>query len=59
MLAGLLSLLGGALNWHIVTNPSKLFNRLLGDIGARVIYVLIGIALMIVGIGRLVGLDWF
>ncbi len=59
MLAGLLGLLGGALNWRIVTNPDKLFNRLLGNTGARVIYVLIGIALILVGVGRLVGLDWF
>jgi len=59
ILAGLLSLFGGALNWHIVTNPDKLFNRLLGDTGIRVIYVLVGIVLIIVGIGRLVGLNWF
>ena len=59
ILAGLLGLLGGALNWRIVTNSGKLFNRLLGNTGARAIYVLVGIVLIIVGIGRLVGLDWF
>ena len=59
ILAGLLGLLGGALNWHIVTNSGKLFNRLLGDTAARVIYALVGTVLIILGIGQLVGIDWF
>ncbi len=54
ILAGLLSILGAALNWGIIMRPGKLFNRLVGEKAARPIYVAVGIVLFVLGIGRLV-----
>ncbi len=53
-LAGLLSILGAALNWGIIMRPGKLFNRLVGEKAARPIHVAVGVALFVLGIGRLV-----
>ena len=55
ILAGLLSILGAALNWGIIMRPGKLFNRLVGEKAARPIYVAVGIMLFVLGIGRLIG----
>jgi Na+/H+ antiporter NhaD/arsenite permease-like protein len=55
---GMLIMIGAALNWGIVSRPGKLFNRILGDAVARIVYFVAGIFLFIVGIGRLIGADW-
>jgi len=52
---GLLAILGAALNWRIVNNPGKLFNRLLGDTAARGIYAAVGVVLIVLGAMRLGG----
>lgn len=54
---GLLILIGAALNWRIITRSGKLFNRLLGDTGARVLYGLAGVVFIILGITQLVGIN--
>lgn len=56
---GILTMVGAALNWGIVTRPGKLFNRIFGDTVARIIYFVAGIFLFVVGIGRLIGANWF
>jgi uncharacterized membrane protein YuzA (DUF378 family) len=56
---GTLTMVGAALNWGIVTRPGKLFNRIFGDTVARIIYFVAGILLFVVGIGRLIGANWF
>jgi uncharacterized membrane protein YuzA (DUF378 family) len=56
---GILTMVGAALNWGIVTRPGKLLNRIFGDTVARIIYFVAGIFLFIVGIGRLIGANWF
>lgn len=55
---GVLTMLGAALNWRIVSHPGKLLNRLFGDSVARIIYFVAGILLFVVGVGRLIGADW-
>ncbi|HEX5808635.1 MAG TPA: hypothetical protein VFY25_08205 [Anaerolineales bacterium] len=56
---GILIMVGSVLNWAIVTRPGKLFNRIFGDTVARIIYFVAGIFLFVVGIGRLIGANWF
>ena len=56
---GVLIMVGAALNWGIVSRPGKLLNRLFGDTVARVIYFAAGIFLFVVGVGRLIGANWF
>jgi uncharacterized membrane protein YuzA (DUF378 family) len=56
---GILTMVGAALNWGIVTRPGKLLNRIFGDTVARIIYFVAGIFLFVVGIGRLIGTNWF
>ena len=56
ILIGLLSILGAALNWAIIMRPGKLFNRLVGEKAARPIYVVIGLVLIALGVGRLIGI---
>ena len=56
---GVLTMVGAALNWGIVSRSGKLFNRIFGDTVARIIYFGAGIFLFIVGIGRLIGANWF
>ena len=56
---GILIMVGAALNWGIVSRPGKLLNRLFGDTVARVVYFGAGIFLFLVGIGRLIGANWF
>jgi di/tricarboxylate transporter len=56
---GVLTMVGAALNWGIVTRPGKLLNRIFGDTVARIIYFVAGVFLFVVGIGRLIGANWF
>lgn len=56
---GTLAMLGAALNWRIVAGSGKLLNRLLGDTVARVIYFLIGLVVFVLGVGQLIGANWF
>jgi hypothetical protein len=55
---GVLAMLGSALNWRIVTHSGKLFNRLLGDRIARVIYFGVGVIVFIKGIELVIGARW-
>lgn len=56
---GVLTMVGSALNLGVVSRPGKLFNRIFGDTVARIIYFVAGIFLFVVGIGRLIGANWF
>lgn len=56
---GMLIMLGAALNWGVVSRSGKLLNRIVGDTVARIIYFVAGIFLFAVGIGRLIGANWF
>ncbi len=58
-LIGVLIMVGTALNWHIVTHSGKILNRIFGDTVARVIYMIVGIALFVLGVGQMLGLNWF
>jgi len=51
---GVLTIIGAALDWRIVSHSGKLLNRIFGDMIARAIYGAIGIVLIALGIGRLV-----
>ncbi len=53
--AGLLCILGAALNWSIIMRPGKLFNRLAGEAVARVVYIAIGFVLIVLGALRFGG----
>lgn len=55
---GVLAMLGSALNWRIVTHSGKLFNRLLGDKIARVIYFGVGVFVFVKGIELAIGAHW-
>jgi len=55
---GLLTLLGATFNWWIIMRPSRLFNRILGETVARIIYIIVGLLLILFGIGRLAGINW-
>lgn len=59
IVCGVLAMLGSALNWRIVTHSGKLFNMLLGDKIARVIYFGVGIFVFVKGIELLIGAHWF
>ena len=56
---GVLTMLGSALNWRIVSRPGKLINLIFGDTAARVIYFVAGILLFVVGISKWIGANWF
>ncbi len=56
---GVLSMLGAVLNWRIVSHSGKLLNLLLGDKPARVIYFAVGMFVMFLGVGKLIGANWF
>jgi len=56
---GILIMAGAALDWGIVSRPGKLLNRIFGDLVARIIYFISGIFLFAVGVGRLIGANWF
>ena len=55
---GALAMLGSALNWRIVTHSGKLFNRLLGDRIARILYFGVGLFVFIKGIELAIGANW-
>ena len=57
-MVGLLSMIGTSLNWRIVTHPGKILNRILGDTVARAIYMIVGVALFVLGMGQVFGLNW-
>ena len=52
---GALVMLGSALNWRIVTHSGKLFNRLLGDRIARILYFGVGLLVFVKGIELAIG----
>ena len=58
IVAGILAMLGSALNWRIVTHSGKLFNMLLGDKIARIIYFGVGVLVFIKGIELAIGASW-
>ena len=58
ILIGFLARLGAVFNLWIVTRSRRLFNMLLGDAAARVIYFIAGAFLFIRGIGFLIGRNW-
>ena len=55
ILVGLVSILGAIQNWHFVVGPGKLIPRLLGPKYARLFMILLGVALIILGMGILLG----
>ena len=57
ILLGLMSVIGSILNWRFVTRSGKLLNLLLGDTVARIIYVVIGVVVTLLGIAILTGLQ--
>jgi len=59
ILIGVLAMLGAVFNWWIITRSRRLFNLLLGDTAARVIYFAAGVFLFIRGAGLLIGKNWF
>jgi hypothetical protein len=52
---GLLSIVGALLNWRIAVGPGKLIPRLLGPAGAKIFMILIGLALIGLGIFITIG----
>ena len=58
VLIGMLSIIGSALNWSIVTRSRKLLNIVLGDMVARTIYIVVGVLLVLLGVGRILGTGW-
>ncbi len=55
---GAIAMLGAVFNWWIITRSRRLFNMLLGDKAARVIYFIVGALLFLRGIGQLLGKNW-
>lgn len=55
---GVLTMVGAALNWRIVTHPGKLLNMIFGDRIARSIAFLVGLYVFVLGIGQIIGLNW-
>lgn len=53
---GLLSILGALLNWRIIVGSGKLIPRLLGPAGAKIFMILLGLALIGLGICIWLGL---
>jgi len=58
IVAGILVMLGSAMDWRIITRPGKLINRILGDAAARVIYFGIGIFAFVKGIELAIDVHW-
>jgi uncharacterized membrane protein YuzA (DUF378 family) len=58
VLIGLFTMIGTLLKWRLVTHSGKLINLILGDSAARVIYIIIGFAFFILGLGQIFGLNW-
>ena len=57
-LCGVLTMVGAALNWRIVTHPGKLLNMIFGDTIARIIAFLVGLIVFALGIAEILGLNW-
>lgn len=57
-LIGVLTMVGAALNWRIVTHPGKLLNIIFGDKIARIIAFLVGLFIFALGIGQILGMNW-
>ena len=57
-MCGVFAMLGAALNWRIVTHSGKLFNMILGDRVARVIYFGVGIFVFVKGVELIIGAKW-
>jgi hypothetical protein len=57
-LIGVLVMVGAALNWRIVTHPGKLLNMIFGDRIARSIAFLVGLYIFVLGIGKIIGMNW-
>ena len=57
-LIGILTMIGAALNWRIVTHPGKLLNIIFGDRIARIIAFLVGLFIFTLGITEILGLNW-
>ncbi len=55
---GAVAMLGTVFNWWIITRSRRLFNMLLGDRAARIIYFVVGALLFLRGIGLLIGKNW-
>ncbi len=55
---GAVAMLGAVFNWWIITRSRRLFNMLLGDRTARIIYFVVGALLFLRGIGLLIGKNW-
>jgi len=58
VVCGVFAMLGAALNWRIVTHSGKLFNMILGDRVARVIYFGVGIFVFVKGVELMIGANW-
>jgi len=58
VVCGVFAMLGSALNWRIVTHSGKLFNMILGDRVARVIYFGVGIFVFVKGVELMIGANW-
>ena len=56
---GILAMLGSALNWRMVSRSGKLLNMLLGDVAARVVYFLVGLAFVFLGLNRVTSFSLF
>jgi uncharacterized membrane protein YuzA (DUF378 family) len=54
-LAGVVTILGALFNWGIVMSPVKLIPRLLGPTISRIVFVVLGIALIGLGLGLTLG----
>lgn len=57
-LIGVLTMVGAALNWRIVTQPGKLLNIIFGDRIARIIAFLVGLFIFVLSITEIPGLNW-
>ncbi|RJP47649.1 MAG: hypothetical protein C4583_15975 [Anaerolineaceae bacterium] len=57
-LIGILTMVGAALNWRIVTHSGKLLNMIFGDRIARIIAFLVGLFLFALGVGQILGMNW-
>jgi hypothetical protein len=57
-LIGVLTMVGAALNWRIVTHPGKLLNIIFGDRIARIIAFLVGLFIFTLAITEILGLNW-
>lgn len=52
---GLIIFLGAVLNWPFILRPERLVNRLMGPVLTRIVYIIVGMALMGLGVGLMTG----